>query len=183
MKVGDKVEVLDEAITGVIVSISGDKVEILSDLEFSMVFDKSELVVIGRELHKNQWVQPDLSDIISEKEKLPKKRKVSQKKPRRTPPMEVDLHIEKLTRDYKRMSNYEMLNLQMDTAKRQLQYAFQKKIQRVVFIHGVGQGVLRSELEFLLKRYENLKFEDADYQKYGNGALEVYIFQNKPPNY
>jgi len=36
-------------------------------------------------------------------------------------------------------------------------------------------------LEFLFKRYNNLKFYDADYQKYGRGATEVYIFQNLEP--
>jgi hypothetical protein len=48
----------------------------------------------------------------------------------------------------------------------------------VVFIHGVGEGVLKIELEYLFRRYENVKYYDADYQKYGLGATEVYILQN-----
>ncbi len=92
--------------------------------------------------------------------------------------MEVDLHIGKLVRKSGGMSNYEILNIQMDTAKRQLNFAISKRIQKVVFIHGVGEGVLRAELESLFSRYENLKWYDADYQKYGLGATEVYIFQN-----
>jgi dsDNA-specific endonuclease/ATPase MutS2 len=47
----------------------------------------------------------------------------------------------------------------------------------MVFIHGKGEGVLKLELEYLLKRY-NVKFYDANYQKYGLGATEVYIYQN-----
>ena len=47
-----------------------------------------------------------------------------------------------------------------------------------VFIHGVGEGVLKLELEYLFSRYDNVKFYDADYQKYGLGATEVYIYQN-----
>ena len=54
-----------------------------------------------------------------------------------------------------------------------------KRIQKVVFIHGVGEGVLKLELEYLFKRYDNLKFYDANYQKYGLGATEVYIYQSK----
>jgi dsDNA-specific endonuclease/ATPase MutS2 len=76
------------------------------------------------------------------------------------------------------MDNFEILTLQVETAKRQLEFAISKRIQKIVFIHGVGEGVLRSELEYLFNRYENLKFYDADYQKYGRGATEVYIFQN-----
>ena len=40
------------------------------------------------------------------------------------------------------MQNYDMLNLQLDTAKRRLDFAISKRIQRVVFIHGVGEGFL-----------------------------------------
>ena len=59
-----------------------------------------------------------------------------------------------------------------------MDFAIRKRIQKLVFIHGVGEGVLKSELDFLLGRYDNLKFYDADYQKYGVGATEVYFFQN-----
>ena len=54
----------------------------------------------------------------------------------------------------------------------------QKRIQRIVFIHGVGEGVLKAELDFMFGRYDNIKFYDADYSKYGLGATEVYILQN-----
>ena len=50
-----------------------------------------------------------------------------------------------------------------------------KKIQRIVFIHGVGEGVLKLEMEYVLKRYEDLTYYDADYQKYGFGATEVCL--------
>ena len=71
-----------------------------------------------------------------------------------------------------------MLTLQLETARRQLEFAIRKRIQKVVFIHGVGEGVLRTELEYLFGRYDNITFYDANYQKYGIGATEVYIFQN-----
>jgi dsDNA-specific endonuclease/ATPase MutS2 len=95
--------------------------------------------------------------------------------------MEVDLHIHKLTDSNRRMTNYDMLTLQLDTAKRQLEFAMRKRIQKIVFIHGVGEGVLKMELETLFRRYENIKYYDADLQKYGHGATEVYIFQNLNP--
>ena len=92
--------------------------------------------------------------------------------------MEVDLHIDKLIKSYNRLSNYEMLNIQLDTAKRQLVFAVRKRIQRVVFIHGVGAGVLKSELEYLMRGYDGIKIVEADYKKYGLGAMEIYIPQN-----
>ena len=92
--------------------------------------------------------------------------------------MEVDLHIEKLLPSKKGLSNHDILTKQLDTARGQLEFAIRKRIQKIVFIHGVGEGVLKAELEYLFSRYENVKFYDANYQRYGLGATEVYIFQN-----
>ena len=92
--------------------------------------------------------------------------------------MEVDLHINQLVKNPKGMGNYEILNLQLETAKRQLEFAMSKRIQKVVFIHGVGEGVLKEELRYLFNKYDSVKHYDADYQKYGLGATEVYIYQN-----
>ena len=92
--------------------------------------------------------------------------------------MEVDLQIGQLVKSTRGMNNFDMLNLQLDAAKRQLEFAMRNRIQKVVFIHGVGDGVLKEELNYLFKRYDNLKFYDAEYKKYGLGATEVYIFQN-----
>ena len=81
------------------------------------------------------------------------------------------------------MDPFDILNLQLDTAKRQLDFAISKRIQRVVFIHGVGQGVLKTELGFLLKKYSGIRHYEADFQKYGWGATEVYLYQNAREEY
>jgi CTP:phosphocholine cytidylyltransferase-like protein len=80
------------------------------------------------------------------------------------------------------MSNHDMLTLQLDTARRQLEFAIKKRIPKIVFIHGVGEGVLKLELEYLFGRYNNIIFYEANYQKYGLGATEVKIFQSVKPN-
>ena len=95
--------------------------------------------------------------------------------------MEVDLHIHQLTRSVKGMSNFEMLSIQLDTAKKRLEFAIKKRIPRVIFIHGVGEGVLKIELESLLSKYP-VDIYPASFQKYGFGATEVYIFQNASRN-
>ena len=71
-----------------------------------------------------------------------------------------------------------MLNLQIDTATQRLEHAITNRIPKLVFIHGVGEGVLRMELETLFRRYSEVTFSDASYRKYGAGATEVYIYQN-----
>lgn len=180
MEIGDKVLVLDDSISGEVRAISSEKVTILTDDEFEMEFHIKELVVMDRSISEKDMNLGNISSIIKEKEIAKKKTNKRVKPKERTlPPMEVDLHINQLVKHTKGMSNYDMLNLQVDTAKRQLDFAIGKRIQKIVFIHGVGAGVLRAELEFLFKRYDHLKFYDANFQKYGRGAVEVYIFQNK----
>jgi len=180
MKVGDKVEVLDDAISGKVLSIKLDKVVIMTADGFELEFFENELIVIDYSISKRNFIPENIAQVLSQKEER-KNKNTQQNRPkdRYLPPMEVDLHIHQLVPKSKGMSNYDMLTIQMDTAKRQLDFAIQKKIQRVVFIHGIGEGVLRTELEFLFKNYSNIQINDADFQKYGRGATEVYIFQSK----
>lgn len=177
-KEGDRVEVLDEMLSGVVVSVSGKEITIETDDGFVMQFTENELVKRPN-TDDIRVTNYEVAKVKAEKE-IGKKRKTTILKPkeRNAPKMEVDLHINQLVKSSKGMSNHEMLNLQMETAKRQLEFAMKKRIQKVVFIHGVGEGILKEELNFLFGRYENVKYYDADYQKYGLGATEVYIYMN-----
>tara|TARA_R110002167_G_scaffold27846_6_gene94501 strand:- start:4721 stop:5263 length:543 start_codon:yes stop_codon:yes gene_type:complete len=175
-KIGDTVETIDDVIKGVVKSINDRNVTILSDDGFPLTFDFKELVLISDDIRVSNY---EIAKIKKEKE-IPKRRKttVLRTKERTAPKMEVDLHINQLVKNPKAISKFDMLNLQLDTAKRQLDFAISKRIQKIVFIHGVGEGVLKEELGYLFRKYDNVKYYDADYQKYGLGATEVYVFQN-----
>ncbi|MCM4153149.1 DNA mismatch repair protein MutS [Arenibacter sp. N53] len=179
-KVGDKVEAIDDVIQGVVVKLNGSQITVESKDGFLLRYTADELLKIASS-NAIKVSNFEVARIKAEKE-IPKNRhhQKLRTKERNAPQMEVDLHINKLTPSTRGMTNFEMLNLQLDTAKRQLDFAVRKKIQKVVFIHGVGEGILKEELYFLFKRYENVKYYDADYQKYGLGATEVYFFQNTP---
>ena len=183
-EINDSVAVLDDDLSGTITKIEGSEITVATTNGFELVFEAHELVKINqdklmdRSLFSNASLESVLSDKESKKRQNPPR--VSTKE-RAQPAMEVDLHINQLVRSSRGMQNHEMLNLQLETAKRRLEFAIQKRIQRIVFIHGVGEGVLKIELQYLFKRYENLKYYDANYQKYGQGATEVYIFQSKSP--
>ena len=175
---GDIVETLDDVITGRVVVVTGHQVTIETEAGFSMEFPTSALVKVpGKdEIQVSNYDAAKVKRIKEEPTR--KKRVVPNSKDRNAPKMEVDLHIHQLVPSTKGMNNYDMLNLQLETAKRQLEFAMSKRIQKVVFIHGKGAGVLEEELKYLFRRYDNVKHYDADYKKYGLGATEVYIFQN-----
>lgn len=177
-QIGDKVETLDDVIEGMVTGVSGDEITVRTDDGFLLDFQSSELVKISK-VDVIKVSNHEIEQVKAEKEVLKKRKQPTvNSKERNAAKMEVDLHIQQLTNSTRGMSNYEILNLQLETAKRQLEFAIKKRIQKVVFIHGVGEGVLKEELNYLFRRYDNVKYYDAEYQKYGLGATEVYIFQN-----
>lgn len=182
-KIGDYIYVLDEALSGEVIKIANSKITIEDQDGFELTFNASEIVKKeGDSLRKAAFSSKSINQVLLEK-KANKKRTLLRVKPKERfqPTMEVDLHIHHLVKSEKHLSSHDKKLIQLDTAKHKLEFAMQKKIQKIVFIHGVGEGTLKMELEYLFKRYNNLKYYDADYKKYGQGATEVYIYQNIKP--
>lgn len=90
--------------------------------------------------------------------------------------IEVDLHIHELVDTTTGMSNADMLQLQMDKFHAVLAENSKRKGQKIVFIHGKGEGVLRSEIMKALKnRYKSFYVQDASFKEYGFGATMIRI--------
>jgi len=178
---GDKVSVLDEDVNGVVIGVKDNEITIETEAGFTMTYFVNELLKFNNSSNLMDSIKRiNVGEVAKEKE-IPKPRIfVKEKKDKREiPAPEFDLHIEKLVPNKRGMSNYDILTLQAETAKRHIEFAIRNRIPKIVFIHGVGEGVLKSELDFLLGRYDNIAFQDGNYQKYGQGATEVYIKQNK----
>ncbi len=172
---GDKVSVLDDAMDGIVVEVKGADVTIETLDGFNLTFKSNELIKIESTMN----ISFNKSQVISEKEVAkPNYINKEKKNKKEIPPPEFDLHIEKLVKNHKSLSNYDILTIQLETAQRHMDFAVRNRIPKIVFIHGVGEGVLKSDLDFLLGRYDNVVFQDANYQKYGQGATEVYFKQN-----
>lgn len=176
IKIGDKVSVISDTISGIVMKIGQNEVVIQSEDGFTYNCEIKDIVKRGdlHDLINNENHDEFLRENFTDKKKTVLK-KFSKKN--KVPPMEVDLHINQLVNNCVGMSNFDMLDLQMSTAKRKLEFAINNKIQKVVFIHGVGAGVLKNELHFLFKKYA-VKSYEASPQNYGEGATEVYIYQN-----
>ncbi|MGQ7944616.1 Smr/MutS family protein [Flavobacterium sp. WC2509] len=177
---GDKVSVLDDAVDGVVLSVKDKVITIETTDGFVMNYNATELIKIGESGNLMEGIKGiNINEIKKEKE-IPKPRSfVKEKKDKNELPVpEFDLHIEKLVPNKRGMSNYDILTLQAETAQRHIEFAIRNRIPKIVFIHGVGEGILKAELDFLLGRYDNVVFQDANYQKYGQGATEVYFKQN-----
>ena len=179
-EIGDKVAVLDDDISGVVIKVNNDQISVETTDNFVMTFFVNELIKINNSNELSGFFSTQsLGSVLKDKEEPKKRSFVKEKRSRKDEfVLEVDLHIEKLVPSKRGMNNYDILTLQIETAKRQLDFAIKNRMPKVVFIHGVGEGVLKAELDFMLGRYDTISFQDANYQKYGLGATEVYIKQN-----
>ena len=179
-KIGDEVSVLDDAINGVVIGIKNNEVVIETEDGFPMTYFVNQLIKNFKTSSLSKNIGSFNSDKIKQDKEISKPRSfVKETKVKgEIPPPEFDLHIEKLVKNYKGMNNFDILNMQSETAKRHIEFAIRNRIPKIVFIHGVGEGILKAELDFLLGRYDNVVFQDANYQKYGLGATEIYFKQN-----
>jgi hypothetical protein len=90
--------------------------------------------------------------------------------------IEIDLHIDELIDNTTGMSNADMLEYQLAKFNEVLQENRNKKGQKIVFVHGKGDGVLRKELLKQLKnKYSSYYVQDASFREYGFGATMVTI--------
>ena len=139
-------------------------------LVYDIVRDDEEVkqVFVSADDIKEALLQKSASD----KPKMPKKRQPKVK----NDIVEVDLHIHELLDDTAGMSNSEMINYQLDVFRKTLDEYKNKKGQRIVFIHGKGDGVLRRAiLDELKHKYKNYSSQDASFREYGFGATMVTI--------
>ncbi len=90
--------------------------------------------------------------------------------------IEVDLHIGALLPDTRGLDNRDMLEAQMAHVRSVMEANVRRQGLRIVFIHGVGAGVLKSELRrYLERKYPKCHYQDASFHEYGFGATMVTI--------
>jgi len=88
--------------------------------------------------------------------------------------LEVDLHINELLDDLSGLSNADILNYQMAKFREVLEENKSDKGKRIVFIHGIGNGTLKTELRKELDR-KKMRHQDASFREYGFGATMVIL--------
>lgn len=90
--------------------------------------------------------------------------------------IEVDLHIGQLLDTTAGMERGDMLRYQLDIFRKTMETYRNCRGQKIVFIHGKGEGVLRKAiLDELKAHYAQCLWQDASFQQYGFGATQVTI--------
>ena len=88
----------------------------------------------------------------------------------------VDLHIEKLMDNWKGLSNFEILSIQLKNFEKYYNLAVAHRQPNLIIIHGVGTGKLRNEIHEILKTKKEVRtFANQYHHDFGFGATEIFF--------
>jgi hypothetical protein len=88
----------------------------------------------------------------------------------------VDLHIEKLTDNWKGLSNFEILTIQLKNFEKYYNLAIAHRQLNLIVIHGIGTGKLRNEIHEILKTKKEVRtFANQYHHDFGFGATEIFF--------
>lgn len=196
IKKGSEVKFLNDVGGGIVLEIFSDgTASVEGEDGFDMKYNLTELMLVSDSITEQEEEYnnklPDLAKIIAqdvseERQKLIQKdfevkyanvRATNQQ--RRGEHMVIDLHIHELIDDQSGLQDRTKLDIQLNHFERMMRIAGEQRVKRVIFIHGVGQGVLRNQIRTRLDSYyPDCTARDANPREYGAGATEVILGQS-----
>lgn len=161
--IGEQISILNETGSYKVIAIVGKHL-LLEDehgFEIQIPFDKVA------KIHHFESGDVQAKDIDLVK---PKRKKINtQDIPR------LDLHYESFDTSRYEVSAHEKFTIQMNTFKRFVNEHLKKKTTRILIIHGVGEGRLKSEILSCLRGRRGYDMNDANYSQRGVGASYIDI--------
>ena len=196
IKIGSEVKFLNDVGGGIVLEIFSDgTASVQGEDGFDMKYNLTELMLVSDSITEQEEEYnnklPVLAKIIAqdvneERQKLIQKdfeikyanvRATNQQ--RRGEHMVIDLHIHELIDDQSGLQDRTKLDIQLNHFERMMRIAGEQRVKRVIFIHGVGQGVLRNQIRTRLDSYyPDCTVRDGNPREYGAGATEVILGQS-----
>ena len=190
---GQRVKFLNDVGSAVVLRMEGELVVVEDEDGFERSVERRELIAaLEPEVEADKYGNtiPDIATLLAQDVGEKRMRELQKEfevryqnsqatsMARRDAHMEVDLHIHELVDDQRGLPDRAKLAIQMDHFDRMMDIAKREKLRRIVFIHGVGQGVLRHQIRTSLDQHHpDCTYRDGDPRKYGSGATEVWLGQ------
>jgi len=165
-KLGDKILFKTESQKGKIVKINSTyKVTVQTEEGFEVAASVKDLVKVEVNTDKaiaygNHFHQKDNDNKLSNSFKRDKSSTI----------LKIDLHIELLSGSYQYLDNFDIVQIQLNECHLRIEKALNSNYQKIIIVHGIGAGTLKSEVHKLLRNY-NLRF----YLSKDAGATEVML--------
>ena len=163
MKIGDKVSVIDEDLSGKIISILGDEIQLQDEHGFEYFFHQSRVVVQNKNLYHD----------ISVVKKEENTKNISKKHAKNE--MVLDLHFDKLVKPSQEYDSWERLLIQKEKLQETLDFCRANKIKNLEIIHGLGDGTLQNMVYEVLKNSAHIEFEENEFFKHSSASVKMII--------
>ena len=165
-KIGDKVKFLKSNDFGTIVNIISDrKIQVEDSSLFLTVVNVKDIVKFDDHTDSVS-AYGDITYAKDSKENESAK-KISR---HNLNEVKIDLHIENLSNDFLAMTNFEIVQVQIKKCEDALINAINSNSQKLIIVHGIGEGVLKKEVHNLLTRFELRYFISIN-----GGSTEVML--------
>lgn len=163
--IGDKVSFLSDSGTARILEVTGLLLKIEDEHGFIYTIAQNEVVPFHPFEHH---------EIVEKDQKILHKKpftKTPTKKEKEIPL--IDLHMENLVESHHGKSNHEIVLTQLAHFRRFLVETEALRESKIIVVHGVGEGKLKSEIQLLVRGIPGASMYDADFKKFGRGASVV----------
>ena len=192
-KAGDLVKFLNDVGTATVLRVEGNLVIVEDEDGFERSVERAELMDAGdRDQDEKKYGNklPDVAQLLTQEVGERRMKELQRdfevryqhaqatSMSRQDAHMEVDLHIHELVDDQRGLADGAKLAIQMAHFDRMMDIAKREKLRRIVFIHGVGQGVLRHLIRTALDLHLPVcYYREGDPRRFGSGATEVWLGQ------
>lgn len=161
MKIGDKVSVVDEDLSGVITSVNANIVVFKDEYGFTHQYPKEKLVPKISGFYEN----------IKVVKKAEPKKTISKKHQKNL--LVLDLHFENLVKNPHDYDSFERLFIQKEKLLEVIAFCRKNHLKRLEIVHGIGDGTLQKLVLDTLESKTNLDFYNKEILHHQSGAVMV----------
>lgn len=161
MKIGDKVSVVDDDLSGLVSSVNGNIVVFKDEYGFTHQYPKEKPVPKLSDLYEN----------IQVVKKAEPKKNISKKHHKNA--LVLDLHFHNLVKNPNDYDSFERLFIQKEKLLEVLGFCRKNHLKRLEIVHGIGDGVLQRMVLDILESQTGLDFYNKDILHHQSGAVMV----------
>lgn len=161
MKIGDKVSVIDEDLSGTVTSVHGRTIVFADEHGFTHQYPSEKLVKKNASLYENIRVE----------KKYEHNKKLSKKHNRNH--LVLDLHFERLVDNPLAYESFERLFVQKEKLLETIEFCRKNNLKKLEIIHGLGDGTLQKMVHDVLESQTGLDFHNKEILHHQSGSVMV----------
>lgn len=163
MKIGDKVSVIDDDLSGTVTSVHAENVVFRDVHGFTHQYRKQDLVLLNASLYEN----------LKAPQKAEHKKQITKKHSKNH--LVLDLHIDQIVKNPEQYESFERLLIQREKLLNTLEFCRNYNLKKLEIIHGIGDGTLQKLVYDVLQNQTAIEFQNREILHHQSGSVMVYF--------